>query len=123
MIMSSKEIIKALRRGLFSNELLQISADTIEKFESEISRLQTKNAELQTKLTEVEQKEKQVLVMLRELKQDILNDIITAKVEAYKEFAELVKANKRKLFNYIYSSTGFDNQIDNLLKEKVGDSQ
>lgn len=44
-----------------------------------------------------------------------------AKAEAYKEFAELVKANKSKLFNYIYSSKGFDNQIDNLLKEKVGE--
>ena len=38
--MSSKEIVKALRRGLFSNELLKISADTIENLESEINRLQ-----------------------------------------------------------------------------------
>ncbi len=43
--------------------------------------------------------------------------ITEAKVEAVKEFAEIVKANKRKLFNYIYSSKGFDEQIDNLVKE------
>ena len=39
------------------------------------------------------------------------------KSEAYKEFAEKVKANKNKLFNYIFSSRGFDEQIDNLVKE------
>ena len=39
------------------------------------------------------------------------------KAEAIKEFAEIVKANRRKLFNYIYSSKGFDEQIDNLLIE------
>lgn len=41
------------------------------------------------------------------------------KSEAVKEFAGLVKSNKRKLFNYIYSSKGFDEQIDNLVKEMV----
>ena len=32
--MQSKEIVKALRRGLFSNELLQIAADKIEELEN-----------------------------------------------------------------------------------------
>lgn len=32
--MTSKEIVKALRRGLFSNTLLQMAADEIEKLES-----------------------------------------------------------------------------------------
>lgn len=57
-----------------------------------------------------------------DLAKQIPETIAIIKDEAYKEFAELVKANKRKLFNYIYSSTGFDNQIDNLLKEMVGDT-
>ena len=43
--------------------------------------------------------------------------------EAIKEFAERVKANKNKLFNYIYSERGFDEQIDNLVKEMVGDTE
>ena len=45
------------------------------------------------------------------------------KSEAIKEFAEKVKANKNKLFNYIFSSRGFDEQIDNLVKEMVGDTK
>ena len=43
------------------------------------------------------------------------------KAEAYKEFAEKVKKNQRKLFNYIYSEDGFGAIVDNLLKELVGD--
>ena len=34
--MSSKEIIKALRRGLFSNALLQMAADKIEELENKL---------------------------------------------------------------------------------------
>lgn len=41
------------------------------------------------------------------------------KAEAIKEFAELIKANKHKLF---FSVKGFDEQIDNLKKEMVGDN-
>lgn len=47
----------------------------------------------------------------------------TGKAEAVKEFAEKVKANQRKLFNYIYSNDGFGAIIDNLVKEMVGDSK
>jgi hypothetical protein len=45
------------------------------------------------------------------------------RAEAIKEFAERLKANKGKLFNYIFSSNGFDKQIDNLVKEMVGDDK
>ena len=38
--MSSKEIIKALRRGLFSNTLLQMAADKIEELENKLVELQ-----------------------------------------------------------------------------------
>lgn len=41
--------------------------------------------------------------------------------EIIKGFAEIVKANKTRLFNYIYSARGFDEEIDNLVKEKVGE--
>lgn len=38
--MSSKEIVKALRRGLFSNTLLQMAADKIEELENKLIELQ-----------------------------------------------------------------------------------
>lgn len=38
--MTSKEIVKALRRGLFSNTLLQMAADKIEELENKIVELQ-----------------------------------------------------------------------------------
>lgn len=38
--MSSKEIVKALRRGLFSNTLLQMAADKIEELENKLAELQ-----------------------------------------------------------------------------------
>ena len=38
--MSSKEIVKALRRGLFSNILLQMAADKIEELENKLAKLQ-----------------------------------------------------------------------------------
>lgn len=37
--MLSKEIVKALRRGLFSNTLLQMAADKIEELENKIDEL------------------------------------------------------------------------------------
>jgi 2-hydroxy-3-keto-5-methylthiopentenyl-1-phosphate phosphatase len=40
------------------------------------------------------------------------------KAEAIKEFAERLKANRTKL---LFSSTGFNKQIDNLVKEMVGE--
>lgn len=38
--MTTKEIISALRRGLFSDTLLRLAADTIEKLENENNRQQ-----------------------------------------------------------------------------------
>ena len=45
MIMSSKEIVKALRRGLFSNTLLQMAADKIEELENKLAELQDHSTE------------------------------------------------------------------------------
>ena len=75
-----------------------------------INRLQAENEDKQTVIKE---------------QGKIINGLVECQgkaiIAAYEEFAELVKANKRKLFNFIYSSAGFDNQIDNLLKELVGE--
>lgn len=43
--------------------------------------------------------------------------------EAIKEFADKVKENKGTLFNYIYSARGFNEQIDILVKEMVGEDK
>ena len=49
------------------------------------------------------------------------NDVKNSKAEAIKEFAEKVKDNQDKLFNYIYSEIGFCAQINRLVKEMVGE--
>ncbi len=48
---------------------------------------------------------------------DIGKTYSEVRAEAIKEFAELVKANQRMLFNHIYSRPHFAEAIDNLVKE------
>lgn len=78
-----------------TNCLLQDAIDTINHQKAEIDKLQNSLA--------ISKKETRRYAMRT-------SDII-------KEFAEIVKANKNKLFNYIYSDRGFDEQIDDLVKE------
>ena len=59
---------------------------------------------------------------IKEIK-ELEGKLKTAKAEAIKEFAEKVKENQRKLFNYIYSNDGFGAIIDNLVKEMVGGTE
>ncbi len=40
MSMTSKEIVKALRRGLFSHLLLELAANKIEELENKLAELQ-----------------------------------------------------------------------------------
>ena len=42
--MSSREIVKLLRRGMFSNILLQMAADKIEELENKVAELQNQKA-------------------------------------------------------------------------------
>ena len=49
-----------------------------------------------------------------------IDPLAEIKAEAIKEFAELIKTNRHKLF---FSVKGFDEQIDNLVKEMVGDTE
>ena len=51
---------------------------------------------------------------------DKMCDIQTAKAESYKEFAEKVKENHFKYFNFIFSKPAFDKLTDNLCEELVG---
>lgn len=76
MIMSI-EIIKLLRRGMFSDSLLQLAADTIEKLEIE-------NNSQKTEIERLKDFEKNVYEAVEELRNKI-------KAEAVKEFAEAYK--------------------------------
>lgn len=49
--------------------------------------------------------------------------ISVVRAEAIEAFADKVKENRVTLFNYIYSSTGFGKQIDDLVKEMVGEEK
>lgn len=125
MKITDNEIIKALEKilELMCNEgdlqrsaIISKSLDLINRQKAEIERLKKENNQLAEDWSNVT------------IEKDLLFDeakalIEKAKVETAKEFAEIVKANKHKLFNYIYSSKGFDEQIDNLLKEMVGEQR
>ena len=45
--MPTEEIVKALRRGLFSNQLLQMAADKIEELEAKVAKLQANKQQSQ----------------------------------------------------------------------------
>ena len=47
------------------------------------------------------------------------NHIKVIRMQAIKKFAELVKSNKNKLFNSIYSNAAFDENIDNFVEKLI----
>lgn len=113
--MTDNEIKKALEErkyGYIVNIHKEYPIISIDDILDLINRLQ---AEIEDKQTVIKEQGK------------IINGLVECQgkaiISAYEEFAELVKANKSKLFNYIYSSKGFDNQIDNLLKEMVSEDK
>lgn len=106
LLMDEKDIISAYERAIANSNL-------INRLQAEIERLK----ECPKCIYEYDGKTTEYCV------EGHCSDFKTVeqiKYEAIKEFAEKVKANKNKLFNYIFSSRGFDEQIDNLVKEMVG---
>ena len=133
LLMNEKDIISAYERAITNNDL--------------INRLQAENKELLGKIEKLEEKNK-ILDLNRRMalleKEPLYENIKTAnaeikrlshkcgecagctrwkcdcaniKAEAYKEFAERLK-------EYIYPfKYSFDNVIDNLLKEMVGEDK
>ena len=63
---------------------------------------------------------KQALVLVDKLKQDIAIDIVTAKTEAIKEFAERLKHMLGLINGFDYDCSTIFYHIDNLVKEMVG---
>lgn len=99
--MTTEEVIKTLKQAI----------DLIEGQQAEIN-----------KLRKARQKQAERLVELRGQKYELMNRISTVKNEAYKEFAEIIKD---KWFDNRYDSpdVDFDDFIDNVLKELVGDNK
>lgn len=88
-----------------------------------INRLEAENRSLISDVNLYRQEVERLQIEQTIAKFEKNKDFANAKVEGVKEFAEIVKANKHKLFNYIYSSRGFDEQIDNLVKEMAGEHE
>lgn len=121
--MSSKEIVKLLRRCMFSDTLLKMAADKIEELESEITRQQ---AEIERLNALVKTKNKLI--------EGLDQSISYAYDRAIKDFAERLKNEIINDTAYACDSTQhsgyYDYQIkigdipeyiDNLVKEMVGE--
>ena len=113
---------KQLQEALKS---MAVNKTKVIDYEKEINRLQDKNKFLQERnvilrsAVDYHRKESEKLKEAYAVYEETAG-LKQAKAEAYKEFAERLKANRRNLFNYIYSSKNFDEQIDIILKEMEG---
>ena len=87
--------------------LIQYALDLINRQDEEINRLQAENERLKEEI------KKEQLYNLRMTAYSI-------KAEAYKEFAERLKENSIATFSW--EGVVMVEEIDNLLKEKVGDN-
>lgn len=143
MIMSSEEIVKLLRRCMFSDTLLKMAADKIEELENKISELSLVNETID--LITRQQAEIERLQSMNQAKLETIHDLQTeienlkielssmrtaansykmhyedGKSEAVKEFAERLK-EKYSIADVIVTVDATD--IDNLVKEMVGDKE
>lgn len=99
--MTAKEVVETLKQAI----------DLIEGQQAKINKLE-----------KARQKQAYLLCNLKGQKYELINRISVIKNEAYKEFAEIIKD---KWFDNRYDSpdVDFDDFIDNVLKELVGDNK
>nr|DAZ53793.1 MAG TPA: hypothetical protein [Caudoviricetes sp.] len=99
--MTAKEVVETLKQAI----------DLIEGQQAKINKLE-----------KARQKQAYLLCNLKGQKYELINRISVVKNEAYKEFAEIIKD---KWFDNRYDSpdVGFDDFIDNVLKELVGEGR
>lgn len=117
--LTDEEIIKRLERCVKRgnrNYDTDIVLDLINRQKSEIERLKSANDEKFRQWDMLAEKTKQHYADLYNEAKDIL------KAEAYKEFAEKLK-NKWFDERYYSPDVDFDDFIDNLLKEMVGEEE
>lgn len=99
--MTAKEVVETLKQAI----------DLIESQQAKINKLE-----------KARQKQAECLVGLRGQKYELMNRMSVIKNEAYKKFAEMIKD---KWFDNRYDSPDidFDDFINNVLKELVGDNK
>lgn len=99
--MTAKEVVETLKQAI----------DLIEGQQAKINKLE-----------KARQKQAYLLCNLKGQKYELINRISVVKNEAYKEFAEIIND---KWFDNRYDSpdVGFDDFIDNVLKELVGEGR
>lgn len=99
--MTAKEVVEALKQAIDLISSQQVKIKELEK---------------------ARQKQAYLLCNLKGQKYELMNRISVIKNEAYKEFAEIIKD---KWFDNRYDSPDidFDDFIDNVLKELVGDNK
>lgn len=99
--MTAKEVVETLKQAI----------DLIEGQQAKINKLE-----------KARQKQAYLLCNLKGQKYELMNRISVIKNEAYKEFAEIIKD---KWFDNRYDSpdVDFDDFIDNVLKELVGNNK
>jgi hypothetical protein len=126
--MTLKQAFFILRHGSAEGnhkylEAVKVIEDEYNRQKETIKQLQTALFKCGEDMAEMQETINHQKAEIEEYQKHIDNDIIyvkAVKTEAVKEFAEIIKANQRVLFNYIYSRDGFVEIIDNLVKEFTG---
>lgn len=118
-IPNDENYIEILGHRIDGFESFKAFCEHLKKYAELEETVKTQKAELERLKAELKEDSrvmKQALVLVDEIKKEIAIDIETAKAEAVKEFAERVKS---RLITVTYIN--FDDIIDNLVKEMVGE--
>ena len=119
--MTDNEIIQAFEKHIDEFDKNGISVDNNRIDKLVLDLINRQQAEIE-RLEKARQRQAYLSCNLRGQKYELMNRISVVKNEAYKEFAEIIKD---KWFDNRYDSpdVGFDDFIDNVLKEMVGETE
>lgn len=119
--MTDSELIKALENSINTYNQKGIYVDTENIQQQVLDLIKRQRAEIE-RLEKARQKQAYLLCNLKGQKYELMNRISVIKNEAYKKFAEMIKD---KWFDNRYDSPDidFDDFINNVLKELVGDNK
>ena len=115
-------------------EILKEAIDSINRQNAEIERLQKEVNLVSIRFQDVKKRYENAQTEIEQWKEEAnryqklwciaINDIVeTAKSEAYKEFAEKLKKRYDNPVWYLGGSNGFFDNLDNFVKEMVGDTE
>ena len=119
--MTDSELVKALENSINTYNEKGVYVDTENIQQQVLDLIKRQRAEIE-RLEKARQRQAYLSCNLRGQKYELMNRISVVKNEAYKEFAEIIKD---KWFDNRYDSpdVGFDDFIDNVLKELVGEGR